>query len=105
MGFLTTMMIYNDQINEIAKDEDWGSKVYHAVCQFGTRDRKQFAADVRGGKIVSMGHADHPQIIMAWQNRGYWFGDPLDQTITDDDIDLAIKVLKDIKRYRARKTA
>lgn len=106
MGYLTSVMVYNDMLEEIRNDTEFGQHLWSAVLAWNgrTRSRTRLQIGRHQSCVVSQAHADHPQIVMLWRNSAYAFSDHLDPHVTDEMIDFAIKELKNIKRYRARKT-
>lgn len=107
MGFLTGVLVLNDEVDQIRDNPKLGEDLFHAVCGWNGRDRDPFITRLgrHTSRVISQGHADYPQIVMLWQNAAYFFGDPFDKHADDEMIDFAIKQLKDIKRFRASKKA
>ena len=67
MGFNSVAVILNDYISGGSTDISPG--IAWAVQRFPAHDR--FDTDFRGGRIVSMAHADHWQPCVVGQNSGY----------------------------------
>lgn len=104
MGFLTGVLVFNDEVSNLRENPKLGEDLFRAVCGWDTRDRDEYITRIgrHQSRVVCQAHADYPQIVMLWQNSAYFFGDAYDKH-ADDVIDFAIKHLQDVKRYRERK--
>ena len=73
MGFNTVAVILNDQLSEIAKDAKFGESISQAVSTFG--HGKHYGWDAgrasHGAQIISLGHADYPQVCVIYGNTGW----------------------------------
>lgn len=80
MGFNTVALILNDAVHLIEQDPDFGKNVGDAVASFSwppnRRDASISARSPEGGScypaltIVSMAHADVPQVCVVAYNSG-----------------------------------
>lgn len=106
MGFLTGVLVLNDEVDQLRQNEKLGEDLFHAVCGWHARDRDRFITHIgrHQSRVICQGHADGPQIVMLWQNTAYFFGDPFDKH-ADSVIDFAIRQLQETKRYREREKA
>jgi hypothetical protein len=69
MGMYSILVVPNDHLHSIREDAAFGEKVYGAVSQW------PFYGDrydpMRGlGRVISIGHADHEQIVTVRHGRG-----------------------------------
>lgn len=77
MGFNSVAVILNDQLHEIGRDEGFGARVEQAVSTFGLERHYGRAAGRAGGglKVISLAHADWPQVCVVYGNTGWSIGD------------------------------
>jgi len=73
MGFNTVAVILNDQLSEIAKDQKFGDSISQAVSTFGLEKHYGWRAGraSHGAQIISLGHADYPQVCVVYGNTGW----------------------------------
>lgn len=80
MGFNTVALILNDAVHQIEQDPDFGKNVGYAVASFSwPPNRRDVSIGARSPKgdssypaltIVSMAHADTPQVCVVAYNSG-----------------------------------
>ena len=78
MGFNTVAVILNDQIHEVRKSGRFGERIYEAVSRYWATPRNSLDRYFGAGKIISMAHADYPQVVVVQSNTGW--------SLHDDDI-------------------
>jgi hypothetical protein len=81
MGFNTVALILNDAVHQIEQDPDFGKNVGDVVASFSwppnRRDASIAARSPKSGScypaltIVSMAHADTPQVCVVAYNSGH----------------------------------
>lgn len=70
MGFNTVAVLLNDHADEIKKSGWLGERIYDAMCSYHSR-RDRMDLYFGAGNIVSMAHADYPQVVVVYGNTGW----------------------------------
>lgn len=74
MGFNTVIVVLNDHLDEIEKDQEFGKKVASAIRAF-SRSRPERMPYVTGQtQVISVCHADDMQIVAVGGNTGRVLG-------------------------------
>ncbi len=66
MGFVSTIVVLNDQLADIAKDKDFGKKVEQAILSLSMGK----PVDITGSSAIETHHADGIHLIAVGGNMG-----------------------------------
>lgn len=93
MGFNTVAVIYNDHLHRLKEDDGRIAKdIAKAIQHWSVRDRDSMATWFGCGQVVSMGHADYPQVVVVGRNSGRPLSECTDlDWMTLDQLALALK--------------
>ena len=76
MGFNTTIVIYNDSLNEIKNDKDFGMKLYNAIIDNWSSNKPQviFSGNSTAGYVIEQHHSNIDVIVEVGGNIGKKIG-------------------------------
>lgn len=99
MGFNTVAVLLNDHAHEIRKSGRLGEGIYQAICAYSHKPRNRMDRYFGAGNIVSMAHADFPQVVVVYGNTGWsaW-----DENIPPEAVEAIARALRE-KGYRVTK--
>ena len=99
MGFNTVAVLLNDRAEEIRKSGRLGERIHDAICAYSHSPRNRIDRYFGAGNIVSMAHADTPQVVVVFGNTGWsaW-----DENIPPEALEHIARALRD-KGYRVTK--
>ena len=93
MGFNSVLIVLNDALHEIGDDSNFGAGVKSAVQSHDRRRnprpdimaRGNFCTHANAATVVSVAHADCPQVVVVKHNTGWsaWEDDTPDHIIND----------------------
>jgi hypothetical protein len=69
MGMISVLIILNDNLHSLKRDERFGQRVYEDVSAF-PRPRKEWESLGQYGRVVSVGHSSYEQIVSVTGNTG-----------------------------------
>lgn len=96
MGFNSVLMIMNDHLWDIEKDENFGKSVAQAIRAYEVP--REYQPYLRGARVLSVHHADNLAIIAAGGNTGRIIG--WNHYRASDDV--IIKALNDERLRKKR---
>lgn len=99
MGFNTVAVLLNDHAEDIRKSGRLGERIHDAICAYSHKPRNRIDRYFGAGSIVSMAHADFPQVVVVYQNTGWsaW-----DENIPPEALEAIARALRD-NGYRVTK--
>lgn len=107
MGFMTVVTVLNDAVYEISGDEEFGANLAMAIVKY-SRDGRYWDRIVPAGdrcnaaEVISRGHADCPQYVVAHRNTGWAITSDPDDGVPDDLIKCLERILRE-RRQRKKK--
>ncbi len=98
MGYNSVVVVMNDAIGMIEKDQTFGKNLHDAVITMGRPDAQKYGNDVpaysptglgvfcNAATVVSSQHADVPQVVVVKHNSGYVYkyGETLPDHVLED---------------------
>lgn len=72
MGYNTTVVIYNDALNEIEKDKDFGKNLYDAIMRNVGSNKPELIHTGRmsAGEVIEQHHSSFDVIVKIGGNTG-----------------------------------
>ena len=90
MGYNTVALLFNDQLSHLDGDPRAGEKIAHAVRSWQPQD--QMSGLFGQGRVISVAHADTPQLVIVGMNRGVLVKDA-------EASDADYRIIEDMKQF------